>query len=224
MAGMGCVLMDEFADALLMVKAGHPELAGWWGKLLGGDEKTFYAINPKQTGTGDPSPDNIRPILPGLTLTRDSGTTLNVYRGTLDAVEGTLTEETVLVVLKGDSSEDWTASKVFFEVGGAVVKSPMTNNVEILDYRTLSSHYRGTATLKLWVDMDDLEACIDAPTGRIGYKDTKNNGKTIATQKSYAARQFSAGTPIQFLLNRTYPATYHLTQAEVKRAVASLKR
>ena len=32
---MGCVLMD-FADALLMVKAGHPELAGWWGKLLGG--------------------------------------------------------------------------------------------------------------------------------------------------------------------------------------------
>lgn len=33
---MGCVLMDDFADALLMVKAGHPELAGWWGKLLGG--------------------------------------------------------------------------------------------------------------------------------------------------------------------------------------------
>ena len=28
--------MDDFADALLMVKAGHPELAGWWGKLLGG--------------------------------------------------------------------------------------------------------------------------------------------------------------------------------------------
>ena len=33
---MGCVLMDDFADALLMVKAGHPELAGPWGKLLGG--------------------------------------------------------------------------------------------------------------------------------------------------------------------------------------------
>ena len=36
MAGMGCVLMDDFADALLLAKAGHPELAGWWGKLLGG--------------------------------------------------------------------------------------------------------------------------------------------------------------------------------------------
>ena len=33
---MGCALMDDFADALLMVKAGHPEIAGWWGKVLGG--------------------------------------------------------------------------------------------------------------------------------------------------------------------------------------------
>ena len=37
--------MDDFADAYLMCKLGHPELAGWWGKLLGGgkawDEMTW---------------------------------------------------------------------------------------------------------------------------------------------------------------------------------------
>jgi len=26
----------DFADAYLLTKLGHPELAGWWGKLLGG--------------------------------------------------------------------------------------------------------------------------------------------------------------------------------------------
>ena len=36
MAGSGWVLMDDFADAYLLTKLGHPELAGWWGKVLGG--------------------------------------------------------------------------------------------------------------------------------------------------------------------------------------------
>ena len=66
MAGMGCVLMDDFADALLMVKAGHPELAGWWGKLLGGSggggggagkvygvEWDYSSPSPKLTRIGD---------------------------------------------------------------------------------------------------------------------------------------------------------------------------
>lgn len=42
-----------------------------------------YDFLPIQAGTGDPSPENIRPITPGLTLTRDDNTTLEVYGGSL---------------------------------------------------------------------------------------------------------------------------------------------
>ena len=31
----------DFVEAYLLTKLGHPELAGWWGKLLGGDGKAW---------------------------------------------------------------------------------------------------------------------------------------------------------------------------------------
>ena len=42
-----------------------------------------YDFLPIQEGTGDPSPENVRPITPGLTLTRDDNTTLEVWGGSL---------------------------------------------------------------------------------------------------------------------------------------------
>lgn len=42
-----------------------------------------YDFLPIQAGTGDPSPENIRPITPGLTFTRDDSTTLTVWGGSL---------------------------------------------------------------------------------------------------------------------------------------------
>ena len=42
-----------------------------------------YDFLPIQEGTGDPSPENVRPITPGLILTRDDNTTLEVWGGSL---------------------------------------------------------------------------------------------------------------------------------------------
>ena len=65
-----------------------------------------YPIALKQTGSGEPAPDNPRPILPGLTLVRDDDTVLDVYGGALDADSGVLTVTHKAVELNG--TESWS--------------------------------------------------------------------------------------------------------------------
>ena len=65
-----------------------------------------YPIALKQTGSGEPAPDNPRPILPGLTLVRDDDTVLDVYGGALDADSGVLTVTHKAVEL--DGTESWS--------------------------------------------------------------------------------------------------------------------
>lgn len=75
---------------------------------------TLISFSPKQSGTGDPSPDNIRPITGynSLTLTVN-GTDMTIslgdtyYGGTLDATTGTLTVTRKLYTFDG-SNESWT--------------------------------------------------------------------------------------------------------------------
>lgn len=75
------------------------------------------AINPVQSGSGDPSPTNVRPISgfsaanivvsptttagDGTTYTVSFGTAGTVYGGTLDVVNGTLTVDRALIVADG---------------------------------------------------------------------------------------------------------------------------
>ena len=42
-----------------------------------------YEFSPVQEGSGDPSPENVRPIYPALTITRDDNTELTVYGGSI---------------------------------------------------------------------------------------------------------------------------------------------
>lgn len=84
--------------------------------------KLLVQIDPVQEGTGDPSPDNIRPISgrTGLTATVQSGETQNeypvtwqteagtIYGGTLDVVSGELIVTHGLVAF--DGSENWVLS------------------------------------------------------------------------------------------------------------------
>ena len=65
-----------------------------------------YPIALKQTGSGEPAPDNPRPILPGLTLVRDDDSVLEVYGGELDADSGVLTVTHKAVEL--DGTESWS--------------------------------------------------------------------------------------------------------------------
>lgn len=77
-------------------------------------------ITATQSGTGDPSPTNIRPITgwTGCTVTRTGSTSQTyttafgdagtVYGGTLDVLTGELTVDTVFATYTGADSEGWS--------------------------------------------------------------------------------------------------------------------
>lgn len=99
---------------LLMANAAKSETLTYTEKTASGNPATFTTniskdltgltipFTPVQEGSGDPSPDNVRPIsgYDGVTITAngadvvvDFGETGTVYGGTLDAVTGVLTVE-----------------------------------------------------------------------------------------------------------------------------------
>ena len=75
-------------------------------------------FSPVQSGSGDPSPSNVRPISgwPGVTVTANGQTILVawesvagvVYGGTVDLVTGVMTVTQKLYTLCGADSEGWT--------------------------------------------------------------------------------------------------------------------
>lgn len=85
-------------------------------------KKLIVGIDPAQDGTGDPTPQNVRPIVGrsavnvvlSPTLDAQDGTTYPVslggtyYGGTLDVIKGILTIDTAYFSYTGSSSEYWT--------------------------------------------------------------------------------------------------------------------
>lgn len=209
----------DFAQAYLMCKLGHPELAGWWGKLLGGGQPGgTYEIAYVQTGTGDPSPDNPRPILPGLTLIRDDASTLEVFGGELDAATG------ILTVTHGYKEFDGTerATKTFTEQGQypcyAFSRNPCpggknnSGQFSHFEYAAINSAtnavgaqlYTSGANVNLKLRMPDMSGSTD---------------DFMAVLNDWYAN----GTPLQAVYPLTVAETYQLTPAEVRRAVRSIR-
>lgn len=77
------------------------------------------SFSPKQSGSGTPSPDNVRPIVPwtALTLTKNGVDTSyslggSYYGGTLDVVTGTLTVDRVSIII--DPSKIQESVNIYF--------------------------------------------------------------------------------------------------------------
>ena len=85
-------------------------------------KSVLVTLEPKQSGSGTPSPSNIRPIsgwdevetVVSPTQSADDGTTYQttlpqtVYGGTLDVVSGVLTVDRAMRVLDGSTDETWS--------------------------------------------------------------------------------------------------------------------
>ena len=169
---------------------------------------------PRQSGEGDPSPENVRPIV-GLdavtvTLSGNAGTgttaTLTmpktIYGGTVDAVTGAGSEEWKLVEF--DGTENWLADangdrKYFSWV---ISQNPddipsSKNNVESAKLTQKCSHFVIENAYST-----DVESCAwvystpmnNFPTARLR---STANFTTTDELKSYLAAQASAGTPVQ---------------------------
>ena len=119
-------------------------------------KSVLVTLNPKQSGTGTPSPSNIRPIsgwdevevVVSPTQSADDGTTYQttlpqtVYGGTLDVVSGVLTVDRAIVDL-GTLNWYYTASNDFFYTGSGTLSDRKAGSTNFIcsSYNNIGNVY-----------------------------------------------------------------------------------
>lgn len=191
-------------------------------------------IDPIQEGTGDPSPDNIRPISgrTGLTVTVQSGDTQNtypiswqtdagtIYGGTLDVVSGVLTVTHGYILLDGTQSfalTNWRET---------------ANGVGWIYPMTLTQNYVERRDINVPDIICDRLPTINyatAYTGSVGYGISALSVKSGITSYGLVVRcadaslttaaainAYLAENPLQIAYKLATPQTYQLTPTEVR--------
>ena len=175
----------------------------------------FFPEQPAQGGSGDPSPDNIRPILLNNAVQEGQTSTLTlphtIYGGTVDAVTGDSTSKWGFVQL--DGTEAWTVSGKFLDdksdwyyvspkIPGAVNEAPLKGN-------EICSHYPHAYV----ANNNALQGCAMVWGAiRVRWGDTIPDNAD--GWKSYLAAQHAAGTPVQTAYKLATPALFTATGAQ----------
>lgn len=175
---------------------------------------------PVQEGSGEPSPDNVRPIKgrDSVTITRQEDNQVitltlpeTVYGGEVDAVNGEVAETWGLVTL--DGAEKWTVSGklldnktdwyyVSSKIPNAVNAAPQKNN-------EICSHYphADVANTNTVQGCAIVWGCI-----RVRWGDTIPDDTDA--WKAYLAAQYAAGTPVQIAYKLAKPVSFTATGAQ----------
>lgn len=181
---------------------------------------------PVQEGSGEPSPDNVRPIKgrDSVTITRQEDNQVitltlpeTVYGGEVDAVSGEVAETWGLVTL--DGAEKWTVSGklldnktdwyyVSSKIPNAVNAAPQKNN-------EICSHYphADVANTNTVQGCAIVWGCI-----RVRWGDTIPDDADA--WKAYLAAQYAAGTPVQIAYKLAKPVSFTATGAQPIPALA----
>ena len=162
----------------------------------------FFSEQPAQGGSGDPSPDNIRPILLNNTVQVGQTATLTlphtIYGGTVDAVTGEGQESIKLVILDGDELKF----------------TPGKNNANFWNI----SHYSAP-------DIDKIIVTSHFPKSVFSINQNYDFIFTTLSQmhsffasadelNAYLAAQYAAGTPVQIAYKLAEPVSFTVTGAQ----------
>lgn len=163
---------------------------------------------PIQAGTGDPSPTNVRPISPGLTITGIG----DIYGGYLDVAHGTVVETWGHVVL--DGTENVATSQYHYlglqykgythlttDVAGMCSWCPWMNQVS-----TPPRMAQGNTTTSIWLWLPSDSPMYD-------------NADAF---KAMCAELYAAGTPFEYAYETTNTTTHSLTSAQLAEAMQKL--
>ena len=186
----------------------------------------FFSEQPAQGGSGDPSLDNIRPILINNTVQVGQTNTLTlpetVYGGEVDAVTGDGKETWKTLTL--DGTEEWgieqtnTPGKFGFTFQVPEIATPTSHNITgsivCNQYPTVSANY--TYACKNGISVEAQEHHYF----RI-YNDTYAGG-TKDEWKAYLAAQNDAGTPVQIAYKLAEPIPFTATGAQPLPALAGV--
>lgn len=175
---------------------------------------------PTQEGSGEPSPDNVRPIKgrDGVTverkedgLTRHLTFSSTIYGGEVDAVSGEVAETWGLVTL--DGAEKWTVSGKLLDnkTDWYYVSSKIPNavNAALQKNNEICSHYphADVANTNTVQGCAIVWGCI-----RVRWGDTIPDDTDA--WKAYLAAQYAAGTPVQIAYKLAKPVSFTATGAQ----------
>lgn len=224
---------------LLFLKAGvggtcehtvSGEIASFITNIIAPLKKLLCNVEPVQSGSGEPSPDNVRPISgwtgahvyhsgsdmsnPGtisITFPSSAGT---VYGGTLTINEDG-TGELVVDRAEIELSENWYWFVGNTQPSGLTVCTTTTFPEHIVqNYDYISNTFK-KANRPYVANMQYLDFLL-SNTGTSAYFCFKNEtGGTAQEFKDFIVAQRTAGTPIQVVYELATPVTYQLTDLEV---------
>lgn len=169
----------------------------------------FFSEQPAQGGMGDPSPDNIRPILINNTVQVGQTNTMTlpetVYGGEVDAVtgEGQETWETLTL----DGTEGWAIRDTF--IGVYNLLSPTDNGKGICTHFDVKRNYSG-------------DCIIIEKNGTVYLGRALFDKYTVDTWRAYLAAQNAAGTPVQITYKLAEPVPFTATGAQLIPALAGV--
>lgn len=200
------------------VKVGFPEQSGSIVTISDGIDGHALDIaaswTPTQAGSGDPSPENIRPISgrDKITLTRTAGSdtqtaTLSlpetIYGGSVDQ-DGDGVKEWALLAL--DGTESWQIGGIASDKSDWFYQSPrITDAVNTVPSQSsqLCSHYPYSAI----ANSNTLTGCA-VVWGQIRVRWGDTIPDNTDAWKSYLAAQKAAGTPMTIAYKLTSPETF----------------
>lgn len=168
------------------------------------------SLEPKQAGTGDPSPENVRPIsgYDSVTVTQSKDEaqvkqiTLTlpetIYGGTVDAVTGM--GEKTWECIEFDGTEEYLGQSTSygFQIS---YRLPAIANIDERE-SSVYSHFKYAISNveSFWVDSSGVYVRIIA-----------NEFSSVEDWKSYLSAQASAGTPVQVAYKPASPEPFQAT-------------
>ena len=174
------------------------------------DANLRISISAVQPGTGDPAPDNPRPILPGLTLVRDNESELDVYGGELDTASGVLTVTHKAVEL--DGTESWSIA------WGDTNPALYTILSNPADGENNSGTFSRFGYANVYSSGGVGAKCYLASGSFRFICRFDGQPETTTDWKALLAEWATDGKPLQAVYPLETPVTIQLTEAEVRRA------
>lgn len=193
--------------------------------------KLTTKFSPKQAGTGNPSPDNVRPIsgYDDVTVTQSKDgsqvkqITLTlpetIYGGTVDAVTGV--GEKTWEFVEFDGTEEWNTWGYNLENNVTGVYLYFKNNYPAGDYPSVSyssilpynsSAYKNTTGQR--VSKGPYQLFIMSFPSSFFSGVTSTEG-VVPYWKSYLATQAAAGTPVQVAYKLATPEPFKVSQVSI---------
>lgn len=183
------------------------------------------ALAPLQSGSGDPSPDNVRPISgrTGVTITHSNEAESHeytialpetVYGGTLDWDTGVLTVTHKYREFDGTETWGMDSSGIWAGNNGNSFYTWL-NGAELgisNDLITASSAY---APVRRGSTDDWKDNCVAIAGSGTAVEFIRTSYASVDDWKAYLAAQYAAGTPVQIVYRLATPTTIQLTPQQI---------